>query len=564
MSPSDAPIQESHDTTESDGFAALAADSRTVAVWTLVSRVTGVGRVVAIGAVLGPTYFGNLFQTLNSLPNIVHVMLIGQLITALLVPALVRHLDLKDRVGADRLANGFLGTIILVASVVIGICILAAPFILDLVTAPVADSVVREGQMRLGWPLLVLLLPQIILYGVASTAIAVQQAHRKFALPAAAPALENIGTIAVMGASAWLYGTGMDVNDVTVPQLILIGVGSTIAVGLHAAAQWWGAYRLGITLVPGSGWRNREVHQIIRLAIPSSGYAALNSMTLFGLLVVAGAIPGGAVAIQIGFNFFSLPIALGAQPAAAALLPRLSRGFDQGNQAAMNSIYRDSLAIAAFVALPASLMFISLPATLSQIVSFGEMASLTGTSLVAAAIGSLGLGVLGEAAFIVSTSAAYACRDAISPFRATILRTLITFAGMMLALAALEGIAIIWALGLSFSAASLISAVYLYWRQVRLRRHHPHDRHFRFLGDLTASAIAVVPGWLVAHFLAGALPDRFPEIVVSLAAVAVSGLTYLFVQWCRGSREFTALFSTINRSSKNGPAAREPAKGPEK
>jgi putative peptidoglycan lipid II flippase len=561
LSSSNVPIPESRSSSETEGLAALAADSRTAAIWTLVSRISGVGRVVAIGAVLGPTYFGNLFQTLNILPNIVHVMLVGQLITALLVPALVRHLDLRDQGGADRLANGFLGTIVLVASVVIGLCILADSLVLDLITSAVADSHIRVSQMRLGWPLLVMLLPQIILYAVAATAVAVQQAHRKFALPAAAPALENIGTIAVMGASAWLYGTGRDVNEVTASQLILIGMGSTAAVGLHAAAQWWGAYRLGIALVPRAGWRNSEVHQVIRLAIPSSGYAILNSITLLGLLVVAGAVPGGAVAFQIGFNFFSLPIALGAHPAAAALLPRLSRGFDQGNKAAMHSIYRDSLAIASFVALPASLLFVSLPVTLARAVSFGEMASLAGTSLVAAAIGGLGMGVLGEAAFTVSTSAAYACRNAISPFRATVLRALIAFVGMAFALIALQGVAIIWALGLSFSAASLIAAAYLYRRQVRLGSQQLPERHSRFLGDLAASTIAVVPGWLIAHLLDGVLAYQFAGILVGLAAIAASGLTYLFVQWCRGSREFTALFSIVSRPRAEGAAVRNPVEG---
>ncbi len=41
--------------------AELAAHSRTVALGTLVSRITGFGRVAALAAVLGPTYFGNLF-----------------------------------------------------------------------------------------------------------------------------------------------------------------------------------------------------------------------------------------------------------------------------------------------------------------------------------------------------------------------------------------------------------------------------------------------------------------------------------------------------------------------
>ena len=528
---------------ESDGLAALAADSRTVAIWTLVSRVSGVGRVIVVAAVLGPTYFGNLFQTLNTLPNIIHVMLIGQLITALLVPALVRHLDLRDTAGAARLAGGFLGAMFLVAAIVVGLCLLLDAAMIGLITAAVADPQIRAEQMRVGWPLLIMLLPQIFLYGIAASAAAVQQAHRKFALPAAAPALENLGTIAVIGATAWLYGMGLDVADVTAPQILFIGVGATMAVALHAAVQWWGAYRLGITLFPRAGWRNAEVQQLIRLAIPSSGYAALNTLTLFGFLIVAGALPGGAVAFQIGYNFFSLPGAVGAQPAAAAMLPRLSRAFSQGNEGAMQSIYRDSLAIAGFVAVPAGFFFLFLCTALAPVVSFGEMSTPVGLMLVAASIGSMGPAILGEAAFIVLTSAAYACRDAVSPFRATLLRTGISLIGMAVALLVLEGTAIIWALGLSFSAASFAATAYLYLRLARLRAHVPSGWWMSLLGNLAVAAIAVVPGWAVAYLFFQAGGNSSGDVVVGLAAIGVSGVTYLLVQWRRGSREFTALFS---------------------
>jgi putative peptidoglycan lipid II flippase len=47
----------------------IAGDSVAVAGWTMISRITGFGRFVAIAAVLGPTFFGNLFEATNLLPN---------------------------------------------------------------------------------------------------------------------------------------------------------------------------------------------------------------------------------------------------------------------------------------------------------------------------------------------------------------------------------------------------------------------------------------------------------------------------------------------------------------
>ena len=54
------------------GGRGTARDSLVVGGCTAVSRATGVVRVVVVGAVLGPTYFGNTFQLTNSLPNLIY------------------------------------------------------------------------------------------------------------------------------------------------------------------------------------------------------------------------------------------------------------------------------------------------------------------------------------------------------------------------------------------------------------------------------------------------------------------------------------------------------------
>src|SRR3954449_11481936 len=64
--------------------------SATVAAWTLVSRVTGLGRAIVIGAVLGPTFFANTFVATNTIPNITYLAIAGTVLSAVVVPAIVR------------------------------------------------------------------------------------------------------------------------------------------------------------------------------------------------------------------------------------------------------------------------------------------------------------------------------------------------------------------------------------------------------------------------------------------------------------------------------------------
>lgn len=532
--------------------AELAADSRAVALWTLISRATGFARVAVVAAVLGPTWFGNLFQTAVLLPYLLHELLAGSLITAMLVPRLVRHLEAGDRAAARRLASGFLGTVVLLLAGIAALAVLAAPPLLALVTAAVDDPAVRQIQQALGGPLLAMLMPQAVLHGAAAIGVAVQQAHRRFALATLAPALENVAVTAVFGVAALRYGVGTDLEAIGVPQLLLLGLGSTAAVGLHAALQGWGAWRLGFALLPRAGWRDPEVRGLARLALPSIGYTVLLVVTHLALLVVAGHVPGGAVAFQIGWNLFNLPIALGARPVAAAQLRPLCRSFQAGALAAFHATYRAGLALTLFLVLPASFALVALPGSLARLVAFGGMGIEAGVTLVAVAVASLGAGLVGEAVLVVATAAAYARGDALSPLLAMALRAAIVLAGLGLALvvaadvgngAVTDGAEILRILGLAVSAGTLVAAIFL---------HHRHRRALpapvpvgsRFPSDLAAAAAAVAAGMAVAGAgpvgigAAGPVPG---SLVTDLLALTVTGAVYLLVQWARGSAELAVL-----------------------
>ena len=158
--------------------------------------------------------------------------------------------------------------------------------------------------------------------GVCSAA---QNARRRFGLAAAAPIVENVGVTATLLIFAFAFGTGHEVGTVSSPALAVLAIGSTLAVAAHAALQWWGARRAGITIRPRRGWRDRDVVEMARLAIPSMGSTGLGAARHLALAVAAGTIPGGWVALQIGLHFYQLPVALAGRPVGIALLPRLSR-----------------------------------------------------------------------------------------------------------------------------------------------------------------------------------------------------------------------------------------------
>ena len=265
-------------------------------------------------------------------------------------------------------------------------------------------------------------IPQMFFYGVVGTATAVMNSRRRFALAAGAPAVENLGTIAVLVATAALYGTGRGLSNLPTGELLLLGLGSTGAVALHAATQWWGARRAGVVLLPRPGWRDSEVRAVVRRAIPALGQAGLAAVQLLALLIAANRLPGGIVAFQIAWNFYTLANNLGTTPVALSLVPRLARMHLDGDAAAFRDTLVRGLALGFFVTIPAAVAFLvlAMPLASSQLVRPDGLGA--GVTMVAAALAPLSLAVVGQTAFMIATYASYARKDTRSPLRSMMLQ----------------------------------------------------------------------------------------------------------------------------------------------
>jgi murein biosynthesis integral membrane protein MurJ len=502
--------------------AGAVGDSMTVAVWTAISRITGVVRGVVIAAILGATVFANTYQFTNSLPNLVFYGLLGgSMLSSLLIPALVRHVDTGDRAAAQRVAGGFLGIIALGAAVATPLAVLAAPLALRAASPGTGD------QARDGILLVLMLLPQIPLYGLVATAGAAMNAHGKFALAAAAPALENVGTVVVLGLVAVLY-PGVAVSGAPLGALLLLGLGTTGAVGAHAALQWYGARRAGVRLRPRAGWRDPEVRRVLGRALPSLAQAGLAAAQLLVLLIFANRVAGGVVAFQLALNFYFLPIALGATPVALSLAPRLSRMLAPSAAPVFRDTFVRGLVFALFIAVPAAAGYLAIAGPIAHAIGFGGFGTDAGTTLIATALATLAAGVLGETAFLVATYACYAREDTRTPMRAMLLQLGICVAGASIA-PTMAGPAVLAVLGLSMSAATLISAGYLI--VALLRRLGPGSESLGrpVLRIVGVALVMAIPAYVIGNFLGG--------IVGVLAAAVVGAAVYFGLQAWLGAPE---------------------------
>src|SRR6266545_2222527 len=76
--------------TVEDSTGSLTRTSAVMAVGSLVSRLTGFVRTVAIGAAIGAKAFSDDYTLANTLPNMVYELLLGGILASVVVPLLVR------------------------------------------------------------------------------------------------------------------------------------------------------------------------------------------------------------------------------------------------------------------------------------------------------------------------------------------------------------------------------------------------------------------------------------------------------------------------------------------
>ena len=108
-------------------------NSAVMAVGSLISRVTGLLRTVAIGAAIGAAAVSDDYNISNMLPNMVYELLLGGVLASVLVPVLVR----ARKRDADRGQAYAQRLVTLAAAFLLGgatvLAVLAAPLLARLV-----------------------------------------------------------------------------------------------------------------------------------------------------------------------------------------------------------------------------------------------------------------------------------------------------------------------------------------------------------------------------------------------------------------------------------------------
>ena len=516
----------------------LRRDTAVVTLCTLLSRISGFGRVIATAAVLGSGLLGDVYQTANLMPNLLFELVAAGVLQAVLLPTFVE----ARRAGGRRLlsdavqaANG-VTMAALAAIALVGMAV--SPLLTRVMVAADPSADVAAEKLDLMVPMVLVFVPQLVCYGLAAIVSAALNARGRFVAAALAPAVNNLIVIAAcLVFRAMRDGQPADL-DLTSGQFVVLAGGTTLGVVAYAltpaivlrsdGVRWWPRWRPG--------------HPAVAAMRASFGWATLSVIGTLAPTAVALALgngaPGGVAVFVYTFAFFVLPHALVAVPVATTLAPRVADLWQVGDHDRLRQSVDGAMRLMVPLLVLGGAGMVALAWPVAIAAAFGQTAS-QGIAPIAHALAVFGPGLLGYGVSFVMTRVLFAIGDVRRAALLMIAAAGVGVVSMVVASAVMDRTERASALAMGYGAAQMVAAVLLTMRV--------HQRTGAAAGRvavrlLTESALAglvslLAMQWVVRQFGDGRTAAAEAVLVGGTVGVVVfAGVMAL----CRGRRRSAA------------------------
>lgn len=392
-----------------------------MATGTLLSRVTGVGRLFALAYAVGATRTSDTYTTANKLPNQIYELLLGGVLTATLVPVFVDALAKQGDDDSDEDPWRGVGAVIsLVTVIAVGatlVVLVVAPW---LVAIPFAgnDTATADAQREVGTFLLRLFAPQVALYGVVAVATAVLHARRRFTAPKFAPIANNAVVMAVLFAFPHVADR-LDIASLNQDRgaVLFLGLGTTagvLAMTLALLVGFRGGVARGLRLVWDPG--HPIIRRMVRLSAWTVGFVALNQAALLAVVTLANRRSGDATSYDYAYVFFLLPHAVVGVTVMDGLQTDLAEHWSRADRRQFAAEVVRGLRLSLLVLVPAAVGYAILARPIVSVVLEHGLLTSARAALTADTLGVFAAGLPGFTVFLFLTRAFQAMHDARTVF----------------------------------------------------------------------------------------------------------------------------------------------------
>jgi putative peptidoglycan lipid II flippase len=492
---------------------------------TIVSRILGFVKAIVVAGIIGVvgSAGADAFAVANALPNTVYVIVAGGVLSAVLVPQIVRASAHAD--GGSAYINKLLTLALIILAIATVVATALAPLLTLLYGATLPSATLNLAIAFAWW-----CLPQIFFYGLYTLLGEVLNARRSFGPFTWVPVLNNVVALIGLIIFAWLFGADPDglrpAEDWT-PEMIAVLAGfATLGIATQAIVLFWFWRRIGLRYRPDFHWRGVGLRGAGRMAGWTFGMLLLTTLAGIVQTLVLGTASGegaSVAAVDYAWLIFMLPHSVITVSIATAYFTRMSE------HAASDDIdrVRDDLS----AAIRGITLIIMLASAVLLVVAYPfsavfETESFEQTQALGNVVIAFTLGLVPFSTLFVVQRTFYALGDTRTPFRFTLFQVLLFSAGAVACLA-LEpsaramGIALVTTLA---CVAQLGLAVFLLRRRLDLLDGR------RIAAGLGRSLLALVApvavGLVLLVALGGTVQGGFAvsSIIGAILTMAVIGL----------------------------------------
>jgi putative peptidoglycan lipid II flippase len=337
--------------TTTDAGGGLGRASALLASGTFVSRILGFVSAAVLAHTIGTKGSGaDAFSVANQLPNNIYAIIAGGLLSAVLVPQIVRA-GLHDD-GGQRFINRLVTLGLSVFVVVAIAATAAAPWLVALYTQSGTEEGpgMSSGDIALATAFAYWCLPQVLFYAIYSLLGEVLNARRIFGPFTWTPVFNNL--VAIAGMVVFVIAFGGDPahrhSSTWTPTMIAILAGSaTLGIAVQGLGLFYFWRRAGLTYRPDFHWRG--------VGLGATGKAAA---WVFGMILVTqlagivqtrvatgagGSDDASVTVLRFAWLIFMLPHSIVAVSIATAYFTRMSGHAHEGRLDAVRSDFSESI-----------------------------------------------------------------------------------------------------------------------------------------------------------------------------------------------------------------------------
>ena len=384
----------------------------------LLSRLAGLIRQTMMARYLGADLAADAFNAAFRIPNMLQNLFGEGVLSASFIPEYAGLLGKGDEKEATRLAGAVAGMLALVASIIVLLGIVAAPWLVALIANGFSGEK-RELTVRLTR----ILFPGAGLLVFSAWCLGILNSHRRFFMSYTAPVIWNLAMVATL----IFFHNG----HTQIELAMYLAFGSVVGSALQFAIQVPRVVKLAPGIRPRLTTAGESVRNVFRNFVPAFVGRGVVQLSAYVDAWLASYLGNGAVSsFTYAQAIYVLPISLFGMAISAAELPGMARAV--GTTAEIAAYLRgrlsDGLDRIAYFIVPSVIALMTLGDLIVHLLYQGGRFQLGNTIWVWQILVGSTVGLLASTMGRLYSSTFYAMRDTKTPLRFAVVRVILTTA----------------------------------------------------------------------------------------------------------------------------------------